>query len=57
LAKKFLVDRKSPETLREFVNTLLAEPWDDEAQTSVDLTELMARPEHTAHPSRLALPS
>jgi phage terminase large subunit GpA-like protein len=24
LAKKFLVDRKSPETLREFVNTLLA---------------------------------
>ena len=50
LAKKFLVDKKSPETLREFVNTVLAEPWDDEAQTSVDLMELMARREHYRAP-------
>ncbi len=27
LAKKFLQDQKSQETLREFVNTVLAEPW------------------------------
>src|SRR5581483_932541 len=46
LAKKFLVDKKSPETLREFVNTVLAEPWDDAVQTSVDISELMARREH-----------
>lgn len=45
LATKFLSDKKSPETLREFVNTVLAEPWDDEAQTSVDVTELLARRE------------
>jgi phage terminase large subunit GpA-like protein len=46
IARKFLTDQKSPETLREFVNTVLAEPWDDEAQTSVDIAELMARREH-----------
>ena len=50
LARKFLVDQKSPETLREFVNTVLAEPWDDEAQTSVDLSELLARREHYRAP-------
>ena len=50
LARKFLMDRKSPETLREFVNTVLAEPWDDEAQTSVDLSELLARRERYGAP-------
>jgi phage terminase large subunit GpA-like protein len=50
LTKKFLIDRRSPETLRESVNTVLAEPWDDEAQTSVDMTELVARREHCSAP-------
>jgi len=45
LATKFLADRRSPETLREFVNTVLAEPWDDEAETSVDIATVMARRE------------
>jgi phage terminase large subunit GpA-like protein len=46
LAWKFLADQKSPETLREFVNTVLAEPWDDETQTTMDISELLARREH-----------
>lgn len=50
LARKFLADQKSPETLREFVNTVLAEPWDDEAQTTVDISELLARREHYRAP-------
>jgi phage terminase large subunit GpA-like protein len=50
LARKFLADQKSPETLREFVNTVLAEPWDDEAQTTVDISELMTRREHYRAP-------
>jgi phage terminase large subunit GpA-like protein len=50
LARKFLSDQKSPETLREFVNTVLAEPWDDEAQTTVDISELLARREHYRAP-------
>ena len=37
IARKFLADQKSPETLRDFVNTVLAEPWDDEPQTTVDI--------------------
>lgn len=46
LAKKFLADKRSPETLREFVNTVLAEPWDDAAETTVDQATVMARREH-----------
>ncbi len=46
LAKKFLADKKSIETLREFVNTVLAEPWDDAAETTVDRATVMARREH-----------
>ncbi|MFN7939140.1 MAG: terminase gpA endonuclease subunit [Bryobacteraceae bacterium] len=46
LAKKFLVDKQSIETLREFVNTVLAEPWDDAAETAVDQAAVMARREH-----------
>ncbi len=46
LAKKFLADKKSIETLREFVNTVLAEPWDDAAETTVDQAAVMARREH-----------
>jgi phage terminase large subunit GpA-like protein len=46
LAKKFLADKKSIETLREFVNTVLAEPWDDAAETAVDQAAVMARREH-----------
>ncbi len=34
-----------PETLRAFVNTALGELWDDERQTSVDITTLLARRE------------
>ncbi|HOQ48001.1 MAG TPA: phage terminase large subunit family protein [Bryobacteraceae bacterium] len=45
LARKFLADRRSPETHREFVNTVLAEPWDDEAETSVPAAAVMARRE------------
>ncbi len=51
LARKFLQDRKSPETLREFVNTVLAEPWDDEAETTVDIATVMARREHYRSPA------
>ena len=51
LATKFLADRRSPETLREFVNTVLAEPWDDEAETSVDIATVMARREHYRAPA------
>lgn len=51
LARKFLADRRSPETLREFVNTVLAEPWDDEAETSVDIVTVMARREHYRAPA------
>ena len=50
MAKKLLVDKKSPGTPREFVNTVLAEGWDDEAQPSVDPTELLARHEHYSAP-------
>jgi phage terminase large subunit GpA-like protein len=46
LAKKFLADKRSIETLREFVNTVLAEPWDDAAETTVDQATVMARREH-----------
>lgn len=46
LARKFLADKRSPETLREFVNTVLAEPWDDAAETTVDQATVMARREH-----------
>lgn len=49
-AAEFLEAKESPETLRTFVNTALAEPWDDEAHTSVDLATLLARREHYAAP-------
>jgi len=34
-----------PETLRAFINTALAELWDDEAETSVDIAVLLGRRE------------
>jgi phage terminase large subunit GpA-like protein len=36
-ARDFLVAKKSPETLRVFVNTFLAETWEDEGQTVGDI--------------------
>ncbi len=42
-AAEFLEAKKSPETLRAFINTALGELWDDEGQTSSSETELMAR--------------
>jgi phage terminase large subunit GpA-like protein len=45
LASEFVAAKDSPDTLRVFVNTLLAEPWRSDAESDVDESALAARAE------------
>jgi phage terminase large subunit GpA-like protein len=54
LARKWLADKKSPERLREFINTVLAEVWEDETGgTNTDVDSLLARREDYDSEDRL----
>jgi phage terminase large subunit GpA-like protein len=45
LASEFVAAKDSPDTLRVFVNTLLAEPWRSDAESDLNEGELQARAE------------
>lgn len=53
LALKWERAQSSIELLREFINTVLAEPWDDAAQTSVEIATLLERREY--YPAQVPL--
>jgi phage terminase large subunit GpA-like protein len=50
LAKTFLRASKSPERLRVFVNTVLAETWEDPSTEKLEISELMPRREPITEP-------
>jgi phage terminase large subunit GpA-like protein len=49
MVRNFLEAKKSPETLKTFINTSLGETWEDQGET-IDNTGLMARREEYAAP-------